>query len=209
MASQLEPPIDSSRERIMQLFALQAQCSIWGLFLGGVWAYFTNRYFPAVFSNDNSWNTFGLSALLFLVALFISVVFFLAPPRILIPHSKKLLYSCSALCMFAICILILGTGGIHSPFTPFYIMTYTLTLERLEESTNKWRILIWFVLPIIGICLLERFLTGSLIETAMLNKMLADTFYYSAVVFGLILSMFVPTLSAWFEVYLKKARMQA
>lgn len=205
-----EPVTNVAHVNVGQLFSLQAQCGAWGLLLGVFWTAgvvaSTDHVFPNIVV---AILIFGIIATLFLAPILISSGYqgFVEgnDPAVV----RRILRLCSASCILAICLLIWSTGGAHSAFTPFYVMTYTLTLERIEMSTGKWRLFFAFVMPVLLACIVERFISGPLIEDKVLNELLTSNFHFVAVTIGIGLAMFVPTVSvAMAERKLRKQRLE-
>ena len=145
----------------------------------------------------------SIGAMAFVFVCILSGAYFFASTNRRNTHGLTLLRSCSALCIVAICLLIYSSGGVHSPFTPFYVMTFTLTLERIAPTTSRWSLLLGFVVPIIAICVYQQYVGGGLINHGKIADFAAGEFNYWATLFGAALSLFVPTASVPIEKFFK------
>jgi hypothetical protein len=67
-------------------------------------------------------------------------------------------------------IIIFVTGGLASPFIPFYIMVFTLALPRCSIPHPAVTLLRAFVIPFVLACLASYFLLGSIVPPATIKQ---------------------------------------
>lgn len=133
------------REQVFRLFSMQIHAAIAGIGLGVLWAIFFMWLYlrgpDPILENDS----FAIVAAISCLACF--VISAIIATNNSSEENRKgktdaicgwLLRLCSVLTVIGMCILIIGSAGIKSPFMPLFIMTFTLTLENLAPDTSKF-----------------------------------------------------------------------
>lgn len=98
--------------------------------------------------------------------------------------------------VFVCSVLIWFTGGVTSPFIPFYIMIFVLTIARISVARHGAYVLAYFLAAILIACALSRFWWMP-IEPANMAKIGAGDFQNGMYAFFVCASLVVPTLSAY------------
>lgn len=189
------------KEQMSRLFRMQIHASIAGISLGAVWAIsfmgIYKRATEVILENDSY----------AMLAAIICLGCFVASAIIATNHSSEenregktnaecgwLLRTCSFLTVLGMCILIIGSAGIKSPFMPLYIMTFTLTLENLAPDTSKFRFASFFVIATTIACLIAHYFP--IINPIFISKIADDGFMVASIAIGLVASFIVPAVSA-------------
>jgi len=102
----------------------------------------------------------------------------------------------SGVFMLVCCLLIWLTGGTVSPFTPFYVMIFTLTIERMEMPYPGFLVLLAYGLALLAACAFSGY--NPLIDKSIMSKILASEFQRWITAFFLCMSLVVPTISSYF-----------
>jgi hypothetical protein len=114
----------------------------------------------------------------------------------------------SGLYVVVCCVLIWITGGLLSPFTGFYIMVFTLTLEKCDVPNPGVFVLLYF-----GIMISLAFTVFRYSPPPITNNDMADILQSDAQkgmqVFFVLASLAIPTISKYFVKKKKKARNEA
>ena len=98
--------------------------------------------------------------------------------------------------ILACCGLIWMTDGAVSPFTPFYVMVFTLTIARCKMPYPGVWVLSWFLAAILITCIVAKHF-NSLIPRADLAQIEQSTSQYYMYTLFICASLIVPAVSAW------------
>jgi hypothetical protein len=94
------------------------------------------------------------------------------------------------------CVLIWLTGGVYSPFMPFYVMIFTLTIERNKVPNPGVLVLIFFLIAIVIACAAAVALPSPIGLTDLFEILLGIPAYVVATIF-ICFSLIVPTVSSF------------
>ena len=189
-------PGDHGKARLNKLFIAQLWCSSSGIVTVLVsWGWTFSEYkqlFDSLFLQ-----TYGV-----IVPLIVSTTVALAALALngsgYVRVCWWLLRLCSILCVFATALFIALTGGAHSPFVAFYVMTFTLTLSYSKQPSAPILLLLFF-----GITSFFAFLLGQPripnSGNASIEQLLTTGGYYWAVAFGCFASILIASISRFNE----------
>lgn len=86
------------------------------------------------------------------------------------------------------------TGGPRSPFAPFFVMIFSLTLKKMRFPFPGWRVFVYFAVILLAACVLNYSNPPS--SQGVMTKVLPTDFHTSWAGAFLLLSLFVPTISS-------------
>ena len=101
--------------------------------------------------------------------------------------------------VIACCVLIWMTGGATSPFVPFYIMIFTLTIAKnrvMSPGIGIW-VLTYFLVLIVVSCLVAKLLP-TVIDKVDMDSINRSGFQIAMHILFICFSLIVPTLSTYF-----------
>jgi hypothetical protein len=181
-------------EEIIPYIDMQAHCGFFGLSFTLVWFFLAHRlkFINLLSFNDND-------LLLFLVIL----GFFAAPIYPLgwwarrqyskdkISTARNLLRLCSVSCIVSFTLLMWVTGGASSPFTSLFVMTFTLTLSKVQTPKGPQVIFLIFLCSF----LLSSFYAkiNPFFSDQTLRALANSNLNYVALLLGGIFSFIIPT----------------
>ena len=194
------PPAVEVRE-LPSAFAMQAHCGFVGLLFGVIWAAWMSYSVVNIFATSGTTLVASFVAIgaAFLVAAW-TATFGSNLPRDILHKREPLVRGMhrvsSVLVLFAYCGLIWLTGGVYSPFVPFYVMTFALTLSQTSTKRNMWPTFVRFAAPVLLAFFLYRHF-GSAIPATSMSLISNSTQHYYASIVGIVLSFFVQLLSSY------------
>jgi hypothetical protein len=198
MTVDLDTAEHADANHLNSLFALQTHCALASLLLGGIWIAAVLHFYDSPFKPGGAMTIVaGVLLVLFLVVGGISNQFSTRVVNGLTKPAKALpwLRLCSISCVLGISLLIWLSGGVNSPLTPFYVMSFTLTLENISRKTNKLYVFLLFVIPVVIACIAAY--KTSLVNSGTIELIQKSDGHSLATGAGIVFSMAVPTISAW------------
>jgi hypothetical protein len=210
-------------EAFPDLFLMEAMTGLFGLFFAGIWFIFLGRYYPAIFLS--LWPfAVGIGGT-FLVMTLVSLLPIMDLPftndfsrkvrrtvtiseqeeRTISLRVRFMILGLSVVYGITCAFLIWLTGGVRSPFVPFYVMTFALTVTYTKAPSWFWIVFLYFF-SIITIACRAAAAQPPLVDPQAWNDILGSKFETIAYYAFIALSLLVPTISSAAIAYRNRER---